>query len=59
LNINDLSELAKLIYGLSQENWNQVRDQVRGQEDREIWQVFQPLIFYWILPVLDRAGMGY
>jgi ATP-dependent DNA helicase RecG len=39
LNINNLSELDQLIYGLNQKNWDQVRDQVRGQVGQKIWQV--------------------
>jgi len=35
LNINSLSELDQLIYGLGNDNWDQVRDQV----DQEIWQI--------------------
>ena len=39
LNINSLSELDQLIYGLGNDNWDQVRDQVRDQVDQEIWQI--------------------
>lgn len=40
-NISNLDDLGQLIYVLSAENWDQVRDQVRDQVNSKVWRILK------------------